>query len=501
MTITNIDINAERVVSKQGQISNSLNPRDIYYALLRDPENAENKAASRRYLRDCLTHASKLPHDLPKNYHDVSVWIDKHTTTVLNEYGEYLSSRHSGEPRRYFSNEAHALYFLKAVAPTKTVDGAWLYGVLSHWNDSRFEALIQIYLEELGSGQVDKNHVVLYKKLLASHGCENWDSLKQEDFIQGAIQVSLADNAEHFLPEIIGFNLGYEQLPLHLLITAYELNELGIDPYYFTLHVTVDNADTGHAKQALTALLNSMPIAGDADNFYNRVIDGYKLNELGTSTLSSINSFNLEQEVIALIAKKSVVGKYAHSDYCRIGGKHINEWLGEPSNAAGFLSALQQHGWIKRGEPVENSRFWNLLQGERAEMFGVFDNYELVVLKEWISAPNADTSKMSESKRSLSFKARQRLMDKLDKNPSPKSLETREIDSTANLRRSQRGRFSDSDNDADDFNQEARDLATHLASASNKEESMRTLMELMSPSRHHTPIGLQATRAFVQMMR
>jgi hypothetical protein len=57
---------------------------------------------------------------------------------------------------------------------------------------------------------------------------------------------------------VIGYNLGYEQLPLHLLITSYELNELGIDPYYFTLHVTVDNAGSGHAHKAVQALRDLM---------------------------------------------------------------------------------------------------------------------------------------------------------------------------------------------------------------------------------------------------
>src|SRR5690606_1447442 len=85
-------------------------------------------------------------------------------------------------------------------------------------------------------------------------------------FQQGLVQLALGWNAQEFLPEIVGFNLAYEQLPLHLLITAYELNELGIDPYYFTLHVTVDNADTGHARRACTAALAVAPrIDGEGD--------------------------------------------------------------------------------------------------------------------------------------------------------------------------------------------------------------------------------------------
>ena len=42
-------------------------------------------------------------------------------------------------------------------------------------------------------------------------------------YTQGALQLALDQNAEEFLAGVIGFNLGYEQLPLHLLITAREL--------------------------------------------------------------------------------------------------------------------------------------------------------------------------------------------------------------------------------------------------------------------------------------
>src|SRR5690606_1606471 len=119
-------------------------------------------------------------------------------------------------------------------------------------------------------------------------------------FVQGAIQLALAEHAERFLPEIIGFNLGYEQLPLHLPITAYELTELGIDPYYFTLHVTVDNADSGHAKKAVQSLLDAWPQVADGAEFYRRVRAGYRLNELGASTVSVIGDFDLQREVLRI---------------------------------------------------------------------------------------------------------------------------------------------------------------------------------------------------------
>ena len=43
-------------------------------------------------------------------------------------YRDYLDGRQRGAPRRFFSNRSHALNFLESVAPTKLVDGAWLFG-------------------------------------------------------------------------------------------------------------------------------------------------------------------------------------------------------------------------------------------------------------------------------------------------------------------------------------------------------------------------------------
>jgi hypothetical protein len=139
-------------------------------------------------------------------------------------------------------------------------------------------------------------------------------------------------------------------LPLHLLITAYELKELHIDPYYFTLHITVDNADSGHAKQAVDAVFSAMPRLGDADNFWRRVRNGYRLNLLGASTNSVIKSFDLEREMHAIFARKAVIGQYAHSDYRRVEGRTVNDWLSQPASAADFTRAMENDGWFKRGQ-------------------------------------------------------------------------------------------------------------------------------------------------------
>ena len=67
-------------------------------------------------------------------------------------------------------------------------------------------------------------------------------------------------------------------------------------------------------------------------------------------------------------------------------GRSVNEWLRDPQQIAAFVQALEAAGWIRFGEPVENSRFWGLVHGERAQMFGVFSSYEQQLLRDWIAS-------------------------------------------------------------------------------------------------------------------
>lgn len=468
--------------------------RSMYFSLLE--RCAEGKGptgdASRAFLARYLASARCLPCELP-DAASLNNWIVEQATKVGAKYHAYLAERKAGGPRRYFSNKSHALYFLKSAAPTKMVDGAWLHGFLSRWKDTRFSSLIRIYLEELGEGMPDKNHVALYRKLLASHGCDRWHNLDDGLFTQGAIQLALARHTAEYLPEVIGFNLGYEQLPLHLLITAYELNELAIDPYYFTLHVTIDNALTGHAGKAAQAVFDAMP-QYDRQGFFQRVKTGYRLNDVGVGTTRIIESFDLEQEMLSIFKAKARVGALLHSDYCRVEGRTVADWLGEPGQLPAFLAGLERVGWIKRNQDPQNSRFWKLIHAERAAMFGVFSAYEQQLIHDWISgdlppSPNG-------TPRQLSFFARQRLLDSIGKRTGIHAA-GKAVAARAVLRQPAAGDGIE-DEDAG-FTAELRQLDDLLAAADNREEAMTSLTRFMDPSNHHTEIGLAATRMFAKM--
>jgi hypothetical protein len=450
----------------------------LYEGLLQGQPSDALCHAARSLLQAQLNALRNQEPDLPASPQDLLAWMRNSAQLANAQYLAYLEERKTGAPRRFFANRAHALYFLRGVAPTKLVDGAWLYGLVRHWGNPRFSDLVHTYLEELGDGLADKNHVLLYRKLLSSHGLEAADGLEDRAYLQGAIQLALGWNAEEFLPEVIGFNLGYEQLPLHLLITAHELNELGIDPYYFTLHVTVDNDDSGHARRAVDAVQKALPRLGGAGDFWRRVRNGSKLSGAGTGTKEVIASFDIDTEVLRILAKKSTAGYGAHSDYCRVGGRSVNDWLSQPANLPGFLSALEKAGWIKRGAPANESRFWGLLQGERAEMFGVFNPYELQVLHDWLRGhASADGQAYAESAptgaRRISFRAATRLA-------------------------AQQGSKPDLQDDDHLLDSDLQYLKSRLASVPDAQAEGKLLVEAMSPTTHWTPAGLYATRVFRQ---
>lgn len=435
----------------------------IYRQLLDEPVSGHPVA--RQFIEQCLDEAHRLPCDLPPCAQALPAWSLQHSQAVTADYAAYLAGRRAGQGPRYFTCHAHALHFLRSVAPTKLVDGAWLYGTLPHWRDNRLYPLVRTYLEELGDGVPAQNHVCLYRRLLATQGCDDLHDLDDALYRQGAIQLALGLLADDYLPEVIGYNLGYEQLPLHLLISAFELNELGIDPYYFQLHVTIDNSASGHAAKAVQSVLENLPRIGDADAFYRRVMRGYCLNDLGVGSTAVIAGFDLERELLLMLERKRSVASQVHSDYCRIEGRTVNQWLGGDGGVAGFLDALQRHGWIRRDRDPATSRFWRLVQGEGASMFGVFSPYERHLLHDWIAGRWRQEAPRNPFRRRHPMAVTQW--------PTPPS------------RRGEPDR-------------ERRDLLVQLNRLDCGQREAR-LIELLAPAQHASAAGLAATRTFAAL--
>ncbi len=437
------------------QTEHAPSARVLYDSLLRSPPTDAVRQRARDFLDTQLDRSQERLSDLPHDPDNLMAWMHDRSRQTSQAYGQYLQQRKNGAPRRYFANRAQAFSFLRQVAPTKLVDGAWLYGLLPYWEDPRVRPLVDTYLEELGGGVPALNHVSLYQQLLSRIGCNALDGLDDTHFTQGAQQLALGHLAREYFPEVLGYNLGYEQPPLHLLITVYELSELDIDAYYFQLHVTIDNASSGHAQKAVRALQNALPVVADRTDFLRRVARGYTLNELGMSSTEIIASLDLERELIAMLERKRSLAQSMHSDYARFNGLTVNQWLGQPGRMPEFLAELQTQGWIRRHQDPENSRFWRLLSGDGAAMFGVFDPCERQLLHDWIAGEwPAAPPRQHASRHTLATPPGGEHVD------DEVTTLHRQLDALTPTQRSHR------------------------------------LIELMSPANHFSPAGLAATRLF-----
>src|SRR5690606_10335996 len=81
----------------------------------------------------------------------------------------------------------------------------------------------------------------------------------------------------------------------------------------------------------------------------------------------------------------------------------------------------ENKGWILRHEDPAASRFWKLIDGDHAEMFGVFSIYEKQVIYEWIAgdwkpektkAPQLNITSLPELN-NLSFRIKKRLLNQM----------------------------------------------------------------------------------------
>lgn len=329
--------------------------------------------------------------DFPQELSGLLPSVEQQHHDTCQAFQTYLAQRQAGAKRQYFPHLSAVYLFLLKVAPVKLVDGSWLYGLVRHWEKAQYHDGIITYLEELGLGEAKGNHVCMYQQLLQQYGLHDTAYILTDDFYeQAVVQLALGYASDTYLPEIIGFNLGYEQLPLHLMISNYELNELGIDAQYFNVHITIDNLHSGHAKRAIQAVKN---MVGHDLTRWERIKKGYALNNMGWSSTQMIKQFDLDETMIEMLRQKARVGQFVHQNKCQFAGQTINQWLSQPEKMAEFLNELQQRKWLIRGQAADQSPFWRMIIDPNGKMFGVFNHFEKQIISDWIQGDQVSSSK------------------------------------------------------------------------------------------------------------
>jgi len=354
--------------------------------------------------------------------HDLEEFQRRRDNNIGKEWEQYNVRRENGGERELFKDREEAVWWLKQIAPVKYVDGAWLGHIGKVTTPFALRKVMkgawQILSEELGDGDLEKNHVHVYNKLLETIApdlptAETIDfghprhRLNEVSIWKSAIAqllVSLFPN--EFIPEILGFNLHFEAISMDTLKAGKELKEVGIDPYYFILHISIDNAHSGHSAIAIEIICEYMDYVRKYEGeeavqrAWKKVQAGYllSLGLPGTTVCPSKKRplddsdvfLNLtEMEVIGIFKAKAQVVHGIHcSSKVRIGSRSVADWL-DPIRLESkvwqraLLDALScSKYWIRKGDS-DKSRFLQELRWN-GRMFGSFTQDEYDILRRWI---------------------------------------------------------------------------------------------------------------------
>lgn len=337
----------------------------------------------------------------------------------MQSWENYNLRRQAGGSRELFMSHEDASNSIRRLAPLKLVDGAWL----SHVNKistpialrQTTQKMWQILSEELGDGDLCKNHVHVYSRLIreTSGACpepyspffiDSQHNMTDVHVWKAAVAQQLISLLpDKFLPEILGFNLHFEGVAFETLVTSRELEELNCDPSYFLLHVSIDNPHSGHSAVALetvTEFLDCVERESGAENLqvaWNRVRAGYifsKHLDAATSRLRSPPAADLsprEEAVIKIITGKARVAQKIHcGSRIMVGSHHISHWLDrerlrERTWQTQFLQTLSNTGsLVRRGCSASSKLIKEISWG--GKMFGSFTDLEVTAIRQWIDA-------------------------------------------------------------------------------------------------------------------
>ncbi|MET9432229.1 MULTISPECIES: iron-containing redox enzyme family protein [unclassified Streptomyces] len=182
------------------------------------------------------------------------------------------------------------------LAPLTLIDGAWIMGFTDyeHASSEIGHSLFDTYWDELGNGEADLNHPLIYREVLTEMGFDlpptsarafaEWEGFRNSSFELPVYWLSIGRFPQTFMPEVLGLNLAME---LSGVGGTYRRARLALKKYGFStrfvdIHNTVDNVATGHsawAADAIDTYLSSITAsqgAGALDAAWARVRTGYR---------------------------------------------------------------------------------------------------------------------------------------------------------------------------------------------------------------------------------
>lgn len=199
------------------------------------------------------------------------------------------------KPLTEIPDREEVVFGQKTFALGSLIDGSWAarIGNLGRYRRTSDGMLFSIYADEMGRGDLRKNHITLIHQVLASMHIDVphirdvafLDQGELPDHLYGFSihQLCLALFPDSYYNEILGYNLGIEMFGLGemRLHERQKLTHHGFDPIYEEAHLSIDNISSGHARQSaeiIVAYLDDVERAAGASAVqeeWRRVWRGY----------------------------------------------------------------------------------------------------------------------------------------------------------------------------------------------------------------------------------
>ncbi|ONH37048.1 iron-containing redox enzyme family protein [Protofrankia sp. BMG5.30] len=275
----------------------ALDERQFLYRLVNVERFPGVLAAAHTRVEQVLAQAEGMFELGAAGRHTDATWFD-YSPAALRERVESIYWTKLVGPYRPLADippRAEVINGQKRFALGNLVDGACTHRI---GNTGRFHRpsdrpLFALYADEMGRGDVARNHLTLINQALASMGI-HLPHLRSEEFRTqtelpdpsypyATYQLGLALFPDSRYEEILGYHLGVEmfglgELRLH---ETQKMRRHGFDTAYEDVHLSIDNISAGHTRQAtdlIVAYLDHVGRTGGpvaVERAWRRVWRGY----------------------------------------------------------------------------------------------------------------------------------------------------------------------------------------------------------------------------------
>lgn len=267
---------------RYGKLSNP----ELYHCFANIDLHPAARLFARAYVEDVFSKLGQvLEHDPRLNSQNPPAYSERVIAEIVAEQHE-KNVRSRGLPNRSLvsSNSEEAVKGIQEV-----FDGCWLQGFVdvqrAHFEE--YGWLFRIYASEHGDGDFQWNHCQIFRKAFGQLGptvmLPKTDLRLFQLFeisVSALVTMAVALNSRHFMPEILGINLGIEATGVGgSYIDQWRDAERDGNAWRalaWRLHNSIDNYADGHTKWSLSAVQSYMRrvrgvSSGNVDAYWRRV--------------------------------------------------------------------------------------------------------------------------------------------------------------------------------------------------------------------------------------